>query len=93
LFPTWFSQGIEKMKYITYLSVLAKIFFTAGIFTFVQGPEDYLLVPILTALGFFCSASYAVYLIHYQHGVSFVAVPWEAIRKNIIDGWYVFYLR
>jgi PST family polysaccharide transporter len=90
LFPTWFFQGMEKMKYITYLSVLAKIFFTAGIFAFVQGPEDYLLVPILTALGFCFSASYAVYLIHHQHGVSFVAVPWVLVRKKIIDGWYVF---
>lgn len=79
LFPTWFFQGMEKMKYITYLSVLAKILFTVGIFVFVQGPEDYLLVPILTALGLFFSASYAVYLIHYQHGVSFVFVSWALV--------------
>tara|TARA_R110001606_G_scaffold397485_2_gene574026 strand:- start:2273 stop:3526 length:1254 start_codon:yes stop_codon:yes gene_type:complete len=90
LFPTWFFQGMEKMKYITYLSVSAKIFFTLGIFVLVAGPEDYLLVPILTALGFFFSASYALYLIHYQHGVSFVIVPRTLVRKNIIDGWYVF---
>ncbi|AEF53560.1 flippase [Marinomonas posidonica] len=89
-FPTWFFQGMEKMKYITYLSVLSKILFTVGIFAFVQGPEDYLLVPILTALGFFFSSSYALYLIHHQHGVSFVLVPWSLVRKNIIDGWYVF---
>jgi polysaccharide transporter, PST family len=90
LFPTWFFQGMEKMKYITYLSVSAKIFFTLGIFVFVAGPDDYLLVPILTALGFLFSTSYAMYLIHYKYAVSFQALSWGAVKKHVIDGWYVF---
>lgn len=90
LFPTWFFQGMEKMKYITYLSVSAKIFFTLGIFVFVAGPDDYLFVPILTALGFLFSTSYAMYLIHYKYAVSFQALSWGAVKKHVIDGWYVF---
>ena len=36
LFPVWFFQGIEKMKYITVLHVLAKAIFTVLIFLFVK---------------------------------------------------------
>ena len=52
LFPTWFFQGIEKMKVITIIHVLAKIIFTLCIFTFVLSPEDYKYVPISNGLGF-----------------------------------------
>lgn len=90
LFPSWFFQGMEKMKYITYLSVFAKIFFTIGIFILVKDPEDYIFVPILTALGFLFSTIYAIYLMHYKYGVSIKAISFEVVKKNIIDGWYVF---
>ena len=40
LFPTWFFQGMEAMKYITYLSVFAKVFFMLGNFYFVFCPEN-----------------------------------------------------
>ncbi len=52
LFPIWFFQGMEKMKYITILSLIAKLFFTLSIFVFVQSPDDYLYVPLLNSLGY-----------------------------------------
>jgi PST family polysaccharide transporter len=90
LFPVWFFQGMEKMKYVTYLSVLAKVFLTAGIFIFVSGPDDYLYVPLLTAMGFLLSVVLALYLIHGPYCVRFTWSTWQEIRTNLAEGWYVF---
>lgn len=55
LFPTWFFQGIEKMKIITLINFLSKIIFTALIFIFVKNESDYLLTPVFNSLGFIMS--------------------------------------
>jgi PST family polysaccharide transporter len=52
IFPVWFFQGIEKMKYITVINVGAKIIFTVLIFIFVNQPKDFILVPIFNSTGF-----------------------------------------
>ena len=51
LFPQFFFQGIEKMKYSTVISVGARTLFIILVFFVVKTPNDYLYVPILYALG------------------------------------------
>jgi polysaccharide transporter, PST family len=43
LFPVWFFQGMERMKYITVLAITGKIVATFAIFAFVREQADYLL--------------------------------------------------
>ena len=78
------------MKYVSYLSVSAKVVLTAGVFIFISGPEDYLWVPVLTALGFFLSVLVALYLIHVKYQVSFQWPPLAEIRQSLVEGWFVF---
>lgn len=52
LFPIWFFQGMEKMKYIALLNILAKSIFTVCIFVFIRNSSDYIYVPLLQSLGF-----------------------------------------
>ena len=52
LFPIWFFQGIEKMKYITIFKVLAQLLSLIAIIIFVNNPKDYLWDPFFNALGF-----------------------------------------
>ena len=51
MFPTWFFQGMENMKYITMLNIIAKGIFTILIFIIVRTSEDYIYVPGVTSLG------------------------------------------
>ncbi|QRV25178.1 flippase [Marinomonas foliarum] len=89
-FPIWFFQGMEAMKYVSYLSVFAKVVLTAGIFIFISGPEDYLWVPFFTALGFLLSVLFALYLIHVKYKVSFKRPSFVEVRQCLVDGWFVF---
>ncbi len=52
IFPVWYFQGIERMKYITIINVVAKAIFTGSIFIVVNKQSDYILVPLMNSLGF-----------------------------------------
>ncbi|UCG62503.1 MAG: flippase [Candidatus Zixiibacteriota bacterium] len=51
LFPTWFFQGMEKMKYITLLAVLGRVIYLLLLFIFVHQESDYVTVPLLNSIG------------------------------------------
>ncbi|WOI22392.1 oligosaccharide flippase family protein [Nonlabens ulvanivorans] len=52
IFPVWFFQGIEKMRLITIINVIAKVIFTVLLFLFITKPGDFLNVPIFNSIGF-----------------------------------------
>jgi len=90
LFPIWFFQGIEKMKYITYLNILAKSIFTVAIFIFVQEESDYYIVPILNSLGFIIAGIWSLYLIRREFNIAFEFQSIEKLKFYLADGWHVF---
>ena len=63
LFPDWFFQAIERMKYITILNLLSKTLFTIAVFVFVREANDYILQPLFVSLGFVVSGIVALYYI------------------------------
>ncbi len=77
MFPDWFFQAMEKMKYITILNVAMKLLFTVAIFIFIKAPEDYILQPLLNSAAFAVCGSAALYLI---------VVKWKvSIRKPVFS--------
>jgi PST family polysaccharide transporter len=71
LFPVWYFQGHEDMKYVTYLNIIAKVIFTIFIFIFVQGPDDYLYVPLLNGSGFLVAAMLSLWIITKKYNENF----------------------
>lgn len=55
LFPAFFFRGIEEMRIVTIINVLAKVIFTISVFIIIKTPGDYYYVPILNGLGFILS--------------------------------------
>lgn len=83
LFPDWFFQAVEKMKYITVLNVLTKLIFTLAIFVFIKEPGDYILQPLLSALGFAVSGVIALYIILRRWGYKLYAPKFGTIIETI----------
>jgi PST family polysaccharide transporter len=77
IFPSWFFQGIQKMKAITAVNTAAKVIFAILVVLFVTKPEDYLFVPIFNASGFIISG-----VLGMLYALSFVNVAWP--KKNNI---------
>lgn len=68
LFPEWFFQAIEKMKYTTLFNLLLKLVFTVAVFVFIHKREDYLIQPLLTTIGYLLCGFGALYLIFKKWG-------------------------
>ena len=69
LFPDWFFQGMEKMKYSTLFNLAIKLAFTIAIFFVIKTKEDYIYQPLLTSLGFIVSGIIAYFIIRNKWGV------------------------
>ncbi|MBC7101454.1 MAG: oligosaccharide flippase family protein, partial [Methanobacteriales archaeon] len=63
LFPVWFFQGIERMRYISILRILSSLIYTALIFIIVRGPKDYLYVPLVNSIGFIVVGVYSQHIV------------------------------
>ena len=90
IFPVWFFQGVEDMKYIGYLNLFAKIFFTIGIFIFIQNESDYIIQPLLNGLGMIFIGIYSLFIINKKYNISFKFESIKNIKKVLIDSWNIF---
>jgi PST family polysaccharide transporter len=90
LFPQWFFQGMEKMKYITYLNILAKTMFTIAIFIFVEQKSDYYIVPLLTSIGFIVAGVWSLYLVKKDFEVVFKLQKIKTLKYYLLEGWHLF---
>ena len=93
LFPLWFFQGMERMKYITYLNILAKSIFTLSVFIFIKEKSDFWIAPLLTSMGFIIAGICSLYLIRKRFDVSFVFQKTESLKYYLFDGWDIFLSR
>lgn len=63
LFPIWFYQGIEKMKYLTYIRFASIAFYTISIFIFIKSVDDYVFVPLLQSLSNIIGALLSIFFL------------------------------
>lgn len=93
LFPIWFFQGMERMKYITYLNIVSKSIFTVAVFVFVHNEADVWIVPLLTSIGFIVVGIWSLFIIQKQFKVTFKPQSPNTIKWYLIDGWDIFVSR
>ena len=82
IYPVWFFQGMERMKYITFLNILSKLIFLILIFFFVKHESDYIIVPLLNSLGFLVAGMIGMYFAIKHLGAKLYIPSWQAIKKQ-----------
>jgi PST family polysaccharide transporter len=90
LFPIWFFQGMERMKYITFLNILAKLIFTIAIFVFVKQESNYLYIPLLNSIGFIIAGILSLLIIFKDFKVVFKILNFKEIKYYLKEGWHIF---
>lgn len=72
LFPQWYFQGVDKMKYITFLQVFSKVLFTVFIFFIIDDKKDYLYVPIISGIGALLAGLVSMYILVFKERIIFI---------------------
>jgi len=89
IFPIWYFQGIEQMKYITFITVISRISFLILIFIFIRKPEDYLLVPVIYGIGAIISGISTLWIIQ-QHKIRFHWQTNKILKHYFLDSLPIF---
>lgn len=93
LFPSWFFQGIERLKYITYFNVICKLIFSALIFVFIHTVQDYLYYPVLYSLGSIGGALYGCYVMFFKYNIKIILPSQRMIKYRFRNSTSIFFSR
>lgn len=91
LFPQYFFQGIEKMKYITILNIVIRLVFVGLVFLFVKAADDYVFVPLLSAIGYFIGGCLALYVVFKREDLSFKKPSFANMKYYMKDASPIFF--
>ena len=89
-FPSWFFQGIEKMKYIAIINLATKVLFLFCLIFFVKKPGDYLLVPLLNGFAMTISVIISLRVINKHFNIKYITPNYTVIKDVIKSGRHSF---
>lgn len=90
LFPGWFFQAIERMKFTSFFSLAIKFLFTIAVFAFVKKSDDFILQPLFTTIGFILCGFISMYLILWKWNYHLYRPQWKLIWETIKNSSDVF---
>lgn len=90
LFPSWFFQGKEEMKYITFINLGIRLLFILMIFIFIKSPDDYLYFPLLNGIGVALAGVVSFILLYKKYKVRLIVVPIKILTKYLKESYYLF---
>ncbi|WP_155010341.1 flippase [Priestia megaterium] len=91
LFPIWLYQGLEKMKYITYINIVVKILVTVLIFVFVKGENDINIAVFFQTLYYIIPGVISLFFVKRKFQIQYrFIMDIEIIKRELLKGKYVF---
>lgn len=80
---TWLFQAIQKMKYITYVNVMAGLINIAGVFIFIKSAEHYVFVPLIQGASFLVASVLAMVIILRSGIAGFCKVTFQDVVEQL----------
>lgn len=85
LLPTWFYQGIEKMKYLTIIRTSSILFYTVSVFLFIHTPQHYIRIVLLQSLGNLLAGGISFYLLFYIEKIKLIIPNYNLLKQTFTD--------
>lgn len=83
--PTWYLQGLEEFKWISFINILSKGIFLLGVFIIVVYPEDFILVNLILGLSSIIANTIGFLWIYKSNKFSFRTAQFLEIKKLIVN--------
>ena len=83
MLPSWFYQGLQKMKSLTVISIITKIVYTIGVFMLIKEVNDYVYIPLINALCLIIGSIIALLFVKKISGVK-MKMPKATLIKHWI---------
>ena len=90
IFPVWYFQGVEDMKYITIISFIGRLVFLALIFLIITEKEDFLYVPLLNGVGAIIAGSISLCLIFFKDRVKLILPRFSILKFHLNSSFSLF---
>lgn len=90
LYPIWYFQGIEKMKYITFITLTSRLIFVLMIFILIHSPSDYLFIPAINGIGALIAGFISIYIVIRVHHIKFKIQSINILTIYIKDSFHIF---
>lgn len=71
LFPAWFFQGIEKMRFIAVINFFTRLAYLVSLIVFIKAPKDYIFVHFLNGCAMLLSVLVSFFIISKKINVDF----------------------
>ncbi|MBO9199026.1 MULTISPECIES: oligosaccharide flippase family protein [Niastella] len=89
LLVSWFFQGVEKMKYITIYTLLARLLFVALVFAFIRQRSDYRFFILFMGAGSVVAGISSIFQALWLYKLPMVRPMWRDIVNELKEGWPV----
>lgn len=90
LFPQYFFQGVEMMKYSSLINIAVKLLFIILIFVFVHSEADYCVVPLLYTVGYTMAGIISMYIVYKNMGLRFFVPKKDQMMIYVKDSSAIF---
>jgi len=90
LFPLWFYQGTEKMKYISIISVSVRLVTTVLIFIFIQTEDDFIKLAGLNTITQFVIGIIGLFWAINKFRIKYSVPTVSLLKQQLKSGWNLF---
>ena len=90
LFPVWFFQGIQQMRYITILNMCGRLISMVGIFLLVKSPDDYILSAFLQSCTPLIAGVFSIFWLLRNYKGIFSFPKLSDVMTSYKEGWTIF---
>lgn len=90
IFPVWYFQGIQEMRFITIFNLIARTASVIAIFAFVTSQSDYRLAAFLQSVTPIVAGLISLMVLHHKSPEIFLIPFWCDIKEKFREGWDIF---